>query len=61
MCRSYSYMTYVHKTAQKGHFLKLQLEEINELLIMPSMAIFHSVSQMAISGCKQNIGASHSW
>lgn len=58
VCTSHTSMTYIHKTAYKGHFLKVQLEKINELLLSEPMAIFHS--QTAIAGRKQNIGASHS-
>lgn len=33
VCIPHTYMTYIHKTAHKGHFLKVQLDKINELLL----------------------------
>lgn len=33
VCISHTYMTYIHKTAHKGRFLKVQLEKINEWLL----------------------------
>lgn len=57
----HTYMSYIHKTALNGHFLCMfKLEGKNELLLCIIHGNLPFVSQMAISGCKQNIGASHS-
>lgn len=54
-------MSYIHKTALNGHFLCMfKLEGKNELQLCIIHGNLPFVSQMAISGCKQNIGASHS-
>lgn len=33
VCIPHTYMTYIHKISRKGHFLKVQLEKMNELLL----------------------------